>query len=85
MRKFDYTITDENGIHARPAGILVKSAGAFSSDITITMGEKSASAKKLFAIMSLGIKRGNTITVTVEGEDEEKAATELEAFFKANL
>ncbi len=58
MQNFSYTITDENGIHARPAGIFVKKASAFSSEITVTLGDKSASAKKLFALMGLGAKKG---------------------------
>lgn len=85
MREFNYTITDENGIHARPAGLLVKEAAKYASDIKITKDGKSASTKKLFAIMSLGVKNGNTITVSAEGLDEETAIEELEKFFSANL
>lgn len=85
MKTFSYTITDDNGIHARPAGILVKAAAGYSSDVTIAKGEKSASAKKLFAIMSLGVKKNDTVTVTVNGADEDNAAAELEKFFNENL
>ena len=70
MKSFEYTITDEVGIHARPAGLLVK---------------ESAEAKKLMALMGLGVKKGDTVTVTVEGGDEETAAIKIEEFFKNNL
>jgi phosphocarrier protein len=85
MKTFEYTITDPVGIHARPAGILVKKVKEFASTVTIAKGEKSVNALKLMALMGLGIKQGDKITVTVEGDDEEKAAAEIEAFLKANL
>ena len=86
MKTFDYVITDPVGIHARPAGVLVKEIKKFAgSTVTITKGEKSVNALKLMALMGMGIKQGDTVKVTVEGADEEAAAAEIEAFFKANL
>ena len=85
MRSFIYTITDEVGIHARPAGLLAKKAKEFSSVITVEKGGKVINAGKLMALMGLGVKCGDTVTVTVEGADEEAAAADLEQFFKDNL
>ena len=85
MKSFDYTIPDEIGIHARPAGILAKKAKEYASRITITKGGKTAEAQKLMAVMSLGVKKGETVTVSAEGEDEEKAVADMETFFKENL
>lgn len=85
MKVFTYTIQDELGIHARPAGMLVKEAGKWVSSITIRQDGKSADAKRVFSIMSLAVKKGHTVTVTVEGEDEEEAAKQMEAFFRENL
>ena len=85
MKTFDYTITDPEGIHARPAGILVKEAGKFASKITMAKDGKEVDAKRIFGIMGLGVKKGNTVTVKVEGEDEETAYSMLETFFKENL
>ncbi len=86
MKKFEYTITDPVGIHARPAGLLVKAAKALDSTITIEkVGGKSAAATKLMAIMGLGIKQGDTVSVTVEGGSEEANAAAMEQFFKDNL
>ena len=71
MKSFTYEIKDSAGIHARPAGLLVKEADKFSSDIQIqNESGKTADAKRLFAIMGLGIKCGDTITVTVDGSDD---------------
>ncbi len=86
MKTFEYTITDPVGIHARPAGLLVKEIKGFAgSAVTITKGEKSVNALKLMALMQMGIKQGDTVKVAVEGGDEEAVATALENFFKANL
>ena len=78
-------ITDPEGIHARPAGILVKQAAGYQSTVKIAKGEKSADAKRIFGVMGLGVKTGEEITITVEGADEDTAAAELETFFKENL
>lgn len=85
MKTFNYEITDEIGIHARPAGLLVKEAKKYNSTITLNVNGKKAEATKLMAIMSLGAKHGQFVAVTVEGEDEEVAFEEIQAFFKENL
>ena len=85
MKEFTYTIQEAVGIHARPAGLLVKEVKGYQSTVTIFKGDKSVNAVKLMALMGMGIKCGDTVTVTVEGADEETAAPALEAFFKANL
>lgn len=85
MKQFEYEITNFLGIHARPAGALVKVAKDFSSKVTVTKDGKSADAKGLIALMSLGVKQGNKVSVSVEGDDEEDAASKLETYFKENL
>lgn len=85
MKSFNYVITDEVGIHARPAGLLVKEAKKYASKVTISAGGKSADAAKLMAIMSMGVKKGDEVNVTVEGDDEDTAVTGLEKFFQDNL
>lgn len=80
-----YTVQDPLGIHARPAGLIVKLAGGFKSTITIDNGAKKADAKRIMAVMSMGVKQGQEVTVTVEGEDEDAAMAALETFFKENL
>ncbi len=86
MKQFQYTVTDPVGIHARPAGLLVKAAKALDSTITVVKGDgKSAVAVKLMALMGLGIKQGDTVTVTVEGGNEDANAATMEQFFKDNL
>ena len=85
MKKFSYTIQDELGIHARPAGQLVKCASAFKSTVTVDNGVKKGDAKKIMSLMMLAVKKGQQVTVTVEGEDEEEAAAQLQTFMKEHL
>ena len=86
MKQFTYTITDPVGIHARPAGLLVKAVKALDSTVTIAKADgKSAGGAKLMALMGLGIKQGETVTVTLEGSNEDANAASLEQFFKDNL
>ena len=86
MKEFQYTITDPIGVHARPAGMLAKAAKALDSTVTIAKADgKSAAATKLMALMGMGIKNGETVTVTVEGGNEEANAAAMEQFFKENL
>jgi len=87
MKTFNYVITDEVGIHARPAGLLVKEAGKFKSVITITnmSNDKNSEANKLFGVMGLSVKCGDEVKITIDGEDEETAYEEMIKFFKENL
>ncbi len=85
MKEFTYVITDEIGIHARPAGMLVKEAKAFTSKITLEANGKSADVTKLMAVMSLGVKNGAEVVIKAEGEDEDAAIAKMEEFMKENL
>lgn len=86
MKTVTYTIKDEIGIHARPAGNLVKLIKGFSSAVTIEKeGKPAISATALMKLMSLGVKCGDTVKFTVEGDDEEAAAKAIEEFMSANL
>ncbi len=85
MKTFVYIIKDELGIHARPAGMLAKTAKALDSEITITKGERTVGAAKLMALMGLGIKCGDTITVNINGGDEAASEKVMKEFLEANL
>ncbi len=82
---FNYVITDEVGIHARPAGELAKKAKSLSSKVTVSCNGKSADATKLMMLMSLGVKKGMEVTVTVEGDNADADGAVMEEFFKSNL
>lgn len=85
MKEFEFVVTDPRGIHARPAGLLVKEAKKFESNISVFKGARKGNLKKIFTVMALGVKQGETIKVQVEGADEEQAASTVEAFLKENF
>jgi len=85
MKEFKHVINDPLGMHARPAGMLVKAVAPYASKITVTAPTGKADAKRLMALMKLAAKQGMELTITVEGADEEKAATELQKFLAENL
>ncbi|MBC8530961.1 HPr family phosphocarrier protein [Gehongia tenuis] len=85
MKSFTYVITDPQGVHARPATELVQAAAKLQSAVTLKVGERSVSAKSIFAIMSLNIKKDTEIELILEGADECEGAKALEDILKANL
>lgn len=66
MKSFSYTVKDELGIHARPAGMLVKEVKNFQSKVTLEKDGKSVDASRLMAVMGMGVKKNQTVTVKVE-------------------
>ncbi len=85
MKEFCYTITDPEGIHARPAGLLVKAAAAHPCRVTLKGNGKEVDAKRIMGVMSMGVKQGQELTVVCDGEGEAQACADLEAFLKENL
>jgi len=85
MKQFQYTITDPVGIHARPAGALAQAAKEFESVVLVENDGKTAEATKLMAMMGLGIRCNDTVTVTVAGPDEDEAVVAIEKFFKDRM
>ena len=85
MKSFSYTVKDELGLHARPARLLVKEVKNFQSKVTLEKDGKSVDASRLMAVMGMGVKKDQTVTVKVEGDDEDAACKALKAFFETNL
>ena len=85
MKEFQYTIKDSCGIHARPAGLLAKMAKNYGGTAKLSCNGKDCEIKKLMALMSMGVKQGDEVTVQVEGPDEDAAFEALEKFFQENL
>ena len=86
MKQFEYTINDPLGIHARPAGLLVKEAKAFAdTTVTVTKNGTTVKATQLMKLMGLGVKQGDVVTVAAEGANEDAAIAALSDFFSKNL
>ena len=85
MKEFPYTVKDACGIHARPAGLLVKVVKGHASTATLEKDGKSCDMRKLMALMGMGVKQGDTVTVKVEGDDEDATVADIEKFMTENL
>lgn len=85
MKSFSYVIADRAGIHARPAGIVVKEATKYESSVLFRKGDKEADGKKLAPLMAMGIKCGDEVVVEVSGPDEETACAAVEKVLKEHL
>jgi len=85
MKSFTYVIQDKEGIHARPAGLVVAEAKKFASVITIENKGKTADLKRIIGVMALCVKNGEEVLVKAEGADEEAAIAAVEKVFKENL
>ena len=86
MKQFTYTIKDELGIHARPAGLLAKAAKAYGDTvITVSKDGNTVKASQLMKLMGLGVKQGNEIVVAAEGPAEDEAIAAMQKFFEENL
>ena len=82
MVEKQFTITDENGIHARPASLLVSTATKFKSDISLIHKGKNVNLKSILGVMSLGIGLGEEFKISATGTDEQDALNGLEAALK---
>ena len=87
MKEITFTVKDALGLHARPAGLLVKLVQSMDSDCTITLERtgKSASLKRVLAVMGLGVKGGDTVTVLLQGGDEDGNAEQIREWLESHL
>ena len=85
MKEFSYTITDPLGIHARPAGLLVKCTKGYDSEILLCKGDRCANAKRLLSVMGLGIRTGDHVSFRITGIDEDVAQAGIEQFCREAL
>jgi len=85
MKELKHIIRYELGIHARPAGLLVKTLREFSCETRVGTPRKMVDGKRVFAVMGLGLRQGDEITLTFDGSDEDAAVAGAELFLGANL
>jgi len=81
MKSGTYEIKNQMGLHARPASDIAKLVGTHKSKVTIQCGAKSVNAKSMLLITTVGAKKGTSVTVTVEGEDEDEVFATLDEMF----
>ena len=79
------TITNDTGLHARPASVFVSTAAKFKSELMLQKGEKQVNAKSIMGVLSLGITKGTDIMILAQGPDEEEALRALVELARSNF
>lgn len=77
MVKREMTITNNIGLHARPATFFIQKANTFKSSIWIEKDDRRVNAKSLLGVLSLGIAKGMVVTLVADGNDENEAVDGL--------
>lgn len=85
MKEFEYVIKDEVGLHARPAGLLIKCVKGCQSKVLLTKGSETVDADKLMAVMRLAVKKGEKVKIQVSGDTEAADVQTLQKFFEENV
>lgn len=85
MKELRYVLTDEMGLHARPAGLLVSGASKFRCNIRVKNGTKEVDGKSILGVMSLALKKGDEMQIIFDGSDEDDAYEAIQSFLKENL
>ncbi len=81
----DVTVQNQVGLHARPATFFIQKANNYKSSIWVSKDERKVNAKSLLGVLSLGIVKGTTITISAEGKDEEEAVDSLVELISSNF
>ena len=86
MKQYIHTVKNPQGIHVRPANMIVKLAKGFSDTaITVSCNGREAKAAALMKLMGLGVKAGHKVTITTEGANEDAAIIAMSDFFQNYL
>ncbi|MBO5744050.1 MAG: HPr family phosphocarrier protein [Clostridia bacterium] len=81
----EVTVQNQVGLHARPATFFIQKANEYKSMISIARDERKVNAKSLLGVLSLGITKGITVTISAEGDDEKEAVEGLVELITSNF
>ncbi|WP_328793879.1 HPr family phosphocarrier protein [Heliomicrobium gestii] len=85
LTEIQLVLTNPTGLHARPAAQFVQTAARFKSKVRIIAGGKTADAKSILNVMTLGLKHGAAFTVSADGEDEAECLAALQALVESKF
>ena len=85
MKRFEFILGNEHGLHARPAGMLVQLCGKYQSAVSLFKGEQKVNAKSLLGVMKIAASKGDALALEVEGDDEAVAFEAIKALIDRNF
>lgn len=85
MYSREVVIKNQVGLHARPATYFIQKANEFREEIKVSKDEREVNAKSLLGVLSLGITRGSSVTITASGENEQAAVDALVELIESNF
>ncbi len=85
MKETTLTVTNETGLHSRPADLFVRTAKLYTSRITVHKGEKSADAKNIIKVILLNVSQNTEVRIQAEGDDAEAAIADLERLIRSDF
>jgi len=85
MKTVQLKVTNDTGLHSRPADLFVRTAKLYTSKITVQKGEKSADAKNILKLILLNVSKDSEILITADGEDEDRAIEDLQQLVKSDF
>ncbi len=81
MQTTTVKVLNDEGLHARPAGVLVKTASSFTAEIELSVDGDTANAKSIMSVMGLGLTKDTEVVITANGSDAEAALKEITNLF----
>ncbi|MFW5827204.1 MAG: HPr family phosphocarrier protein [Alkalispirochaeta sp.] len=85
MQEITVSVTNETGLHSRPADLFVRTAKCYESAITVRKGEKTADAKNIIKVILLNVSQGTEISIQADGPDEDDALQDLQTLISSNF
>lgn len=85
MQTIQLSVTNDTGLHSRPADLFVRTAKLYTSKITVQKGEKSADAKNILKLILLNVSKDSEISITADGDDEQQAIEDLRQLVESDF
>ncbi|SHK07057.1 HPr family phosphocarrier protein [Paramaledivibacter caminithermalis] len=85
MQKLTVVVNNKSGLHARPAGLFVRTANKFKASITVSKNGRSVNGKSIMGILGIAASKGDELEIIAEGHDEIEAINEIKVLFNSKL
>lgn len=85
MKTFSFELSNDHGLHARPASLLIQTCSKFTSQISLIKNDQKFNCKSMLGILKMAGVKGDALTIEIEGADETEALNEVKALIASNF